>query len=62
MRSKEEIEKKMKAIKWIIGGHKSQIIFHLEINDFGKVQEYSSKIEKLEIEYSALEWILNEQL
>lgn len=59
MRTIEEIEKSIKTCDWFIERHKEQIQFYLSGDfDIDKIEDYSNKIKMLEVEKSALQWVL----
>lgn len=59
MKTIEEIKKSIKTCDWIINNHKEQIRFYLDGDfDIDKIEDYSNKIKLLEVEKSALQWIL----
>ena len=62
MRTVNEIKKSIRVIDRFIASHKKQVDCHLsdECFDIDKACEYGRKIQLLETEKSALEWVLNE--
>lgn len=61
MKSKDDIKKSIKVARKFIENHKAQIKYYMEDDfDIDKIEEYSRKIKLLNVEISALEWVLNE--
>ena len=59
MKKIEDIEKSIKTCDWFIKSHKEQIQFYLDGDfDIDKIEDYSNKIKLLEVEKSALQWVL----
>lgn len=60
MKTRGDIEKQIKVIKWFIRSHKKQMELYDELGDLDKIIEYAQKIQKLKIELDLLGWVLNE--
>lgn len=61
MKDKGDILKSIKVARRFIENHKEQIKYYMEEDfDIDKIEEYSRKIKLLNVEISALEWVLDE--
>lgn len=61
MKNKDDILKVIKSTKRFIENYKEQIKHHMDDDfDIEKIEEFSRKINLLDVELRALEWVLDE--